>query len=150
MGGRRALGSVGCGEVAALVVAIAVAVVGCASPLARGEREFADGRYPEAKRTLAALEGESRRRGRRAEYALYRGLTLAALGDVAAAKPWLDEARARESACPGRLSPYDARRLEVALDALEPPASAEADAGAGVDADARADAGAAVRSPPPP
>ncbi len=136
MGGSEAL------RAGPLAVGVAIAVAACAGPLARGEREFAQGRYPEAKRTFAALVDPARRGsfGRCVErgdgrdgavYALYRGLTLAALGDVTRAASWLDEARSRQSRCPGALSPDDARRLAVALDAFEPPASAaeEVDAG---------------------
>jgi hypothetical protein len=107
------------GIVAALV---ALSCAGCAEGLARGQRQFDQGRYSDAKRTLQALEPESRRwdRRRRAEYALYRGLTFDALGDAARAMGWLREAQASESSRPGTLSPEDLRRLLVAVDGLGP------------------------------
>ena len=93
-------------------------LVGCAGPLARAETEFAQGRYPEAKRDLEALAAESPswNDAKRAEYALYRGLTYAALGDRDRASVWLREARAIEGAHPGSLSRADARRLTLGVE----------------------------------
>ena len=101
------------------VVALALGAVGCAGPLGEGEAQFRKGRYPEAKQTLAKLEGESRdwADAERAEYALYRGLTFAALGDRGAAAVWLRKATLFEEAHPGALIEDDARRLAVARDA---------------------------------
>jgi hypothetical protein len=96
-----------------------LALAGCAGPLARAEAQFADGQYPAAKQALAALESESRSwdAASRAEYALYRGLTLAALGDSSRGAAWLGDAKVAEDARPGSLSPEDARRLAAALQA---------------------------------
>jgi hypothetical protein len=93
--------------------------VGCAGSLSRAESQFAEGRYPEAKQTLETAEADSRSWNdpRRAEYALYRGLTCAALADREHAVTWLHEARAIEEAHPGSLSPEDARRLKAAFEA---------------------------------
>jgi hypothetical protein len=98
------------------VVAVGFVAVGCAGPLSDGEDAFRKGWYPEAKQTFAGLEGESRSwdDAERAEYALYRGLTLAALGDRGAAAWWLRRAKAVEDAHPGALVDDDARRLAVA------------------------------------
>jgi hypothetical protein len=98
-----------------------VALPACASALAEGESEFKKGRYPEAKQTFAALEQESARYddGKRAEYALYRGLTLGALGDRAQSTLWLREAKALEAAHPGSLSSEDLRRMKAAIDASD-------------------------------
>jgi hypothetical protein len=95
---------------------------GCAGPLAASEAEFRRGDYPAAKDDLAAAEVRARAWAapERAEYALYRGLTLAALGDVLHGLGWLEQARAAEERRPGLLSAEDARRLETALDALGP------------------------------
>ena len=92
------------------------ALAGCAGPLARAEAQFTDGQYPAAKQALAALESESRTwdAASRAEYALYRGLTLAALGDSSRGAAWLRDAKEAEDARPGSLSPEDARRLAAA------------------------------------
>ena len=103
------------------VAAVAiVALAGCAGRLAEGESAFRRGDYPEAKRLLAGLDVSARvgSAERPAEYALYRGLTFAALGDAARADSWLERAKALEEARPGSLSYEDAHRLETALGAL--------------------------------
>jgi hypothetical protein len=89
---------------------------GCGGPLAQGEAQFKAGRYPDAKQSLASIEADAERwpLAARAEYALYRGLTLGALGDTARAARWLEHARSLEAAHPGSLSEDDARRLDVA------------------------------------
>jgi hypothetical protein len=101
----------------------AVLFTGCAGALARGEAQFDNGSYPEAKQTFASLEADSRTWDdrQRAEYALYRGLTLAALGDREHAGPWLRQARAIEEAHPGSLSPENVQRLRVGLEASGAP-----------------------------
>jgi hypothetical protein len=97
---------------------LAVCLAACGGALSEGKCEFEQGNYPQAKQTLAVLENESRTwdDARRAEYALYRGLTLFALADRQRATAWLREAKALEDAHPGALSPADERRLSVALD----------------------------------
>lgn len=89
--------------------------------LSRGESQFEDGRYAEAKQTLSSIEQESRGwdDAKRAEYALFRGLTMTALGDRASASSWLHEAKAIEDAHPHSLSDENARRLKVAVEANE-------------------------------
>jgi hypothetical protein len=106
-----------------LSVSLALFLAACAGPLARGETQFAEGQYPAAEQTLAALEPASHSWGgaARAEYALYRGLTLAALGDWTRGAAWLREAREAEDARPGALSYDDTRRLALALAASVPP-----------------------------
>jgi hypothetical protein len=105
------------------VALVAGVLVACGGPLSEGESQFGKGRYPEAKQTFLGLEGESRTwaDAKRAEYALYRGLTHAALGDRAQAGVWLREAKAIEDAHPGALSHDDGQRLRVGLEANEPP-----------------------------
>ena len=95
---------------------------GCTGPLSRAEAQFVDGAYPDAERALVALQAESRGwpDGKRAEYALYRGLTHAALGDREQAGAWLREAKAIEEADARSLSPDDANRLKIALKNSEP------------------------------
>ncbi|MGH7294122.1 MAG: hypothetical protein ACRELB_04280 [Polyangiaceae bacterium] len=99
----------------------ALVLAGCAGALGRGESQFDEGRYPEAKNTFAALEAESHgwSDAKRAEYALYRGLTLNALGDRDAAGVWLREARAIEDAHPGSLTPDQERRLRLGMGPAE-------------------------------
>jgi|SRR5580698_9525251 hypothetical protein len=95
----------------------------CGGPLAEGESQFKKGQYPQAKQTFASLESQSRSYpdGPRAEYALYRGLTLSALGDRAQAGMWLREAKAIADTNPGSLEHEDALRLKEAIEANEAP-----------------------------
>lgn len=97
--------------------ALAAGVSACGGPLDEGKWLFDAGRYPQAKQELASLEGESASwdGARRAEYALYRGLTYGALGDWARAERWLAIAKAIEDARPRSLSRTDALRLDLAL-----------------------------------
>jgi hypothetical protein len=107
---------------AALAMQAALLVLSaCGGPLAEGESEFREGHYPKAKQVLASIEAESRTYddARRAEYSLYRGLTLAALGDRGQAAVWLREAKAIEDTRPGTLSHEDALRLKAALEGSE-------------------------------
>jgi len=93
----------------------------CGGALAEGRSQFDRGNYPEAKQTFAAAEAESRSwsDARRAEYALYRGLTLGALGDQGHAGLWLREAKAIEDAHPGSLDPQEAQRLHLGLESTQ-------------------------------
>jgi hypothetical protein len=106
-----------------LLVVLLPFLVACRGVLARGEAEFKRARYPSAKQVFASLEEEMRTRdvATRAEYALYRGLTLAALGDRSRAALWLHEAKDLEDQHGGTLRPDDARRLAVAMEANEVP-----------------------------
>ncbi len=108
------------------LVALALIVcplVACGGALAEGKSQFDKGRYPEAKQTFASLEAESRTwdDAHRGQYALYRGLTFASLGDRAQAGLWLREAKAIEDAHPGSLSHEDVQRLRVGLEANDGP-----------------------------
>jgi hypothetical protein len=93
-------------------------LAGCPGPLVRAKGQFVEGRYPDAKQTLLSLEAESRAwsDAERAEYALYRGLTHAALGDREQSGVWLREARAIEDSHPGSLSHEDAQRLKAGVE----------------------------------
>jgi hypothetical protein len=106
------------GALGAAAAAGFAVLTACAGGLGRAEAAFAEGRYPDAQRDLAALETESRgwNDGRRAEYALYRGLTDSALGDRERARLWLREARAIEEAHPGSLSREDRQRLGAGIE----------------------------------
>ncbi len=110
-----------CAAASVVAVAVAVVVFGCGGALGRGESQFDDGRYPEAKNTFAALEAESHTYSdaRRAEYALYRGLTLNALGERDLAGVWLREAKAIEDAHPGSLTREQVQRLRLAMGSSE-------------------------------
>jgi hypothetical protein len=100
-----------------ILLGASLATAGCGGPMADARWLFDAGQYPGAKQLLAGLEGESAAwdTPRRAEYALYRGLTLGALGDWDRAARWLDRARVLEDEQPHTLSRLDALRLEVAL-----------------------------------
>jgi len=97
------------------------ALAACGGALTEGRSQFDKGSYPEAKQTFAAAEADSRSwsDAKRAEYALYRGLTLGALGDKAQAGVWLREARAIEDAHPGSLDPQEAQRLHLGLESSQ-------------------------------
>jgi hypothetical protein len=101
-------------------LALVILLLACGHPLARAESQFAEGRYPDAKQALLSLEAESRTwtDAKRAEYALYRGLTHAALGDREQAGVWLREARAIEDTHAGSLSQEDFQRLQLGVDGI--------------------------------
>jgi hypothetical protein len=107
-------------------VAVVTALAGCAGPLGQGESAFRRGDYPTAKQLFGALQASAREwpPELRAEYALYRGLTWAALGDTVRADRWLARARALEESHPSSLSFDDRCRLEMALDAVDGAGSA--------------------------
>jgi hypothetical protein len=96
-------------------------VAACGSPLADAEAQFSKGQYPAAHQTLLELERDrsSWSDAERAEYALYLGLTLNALGDRGRASLWLRAAKAVEDQHPGSLPGNDARRLAVALESSD-------------------------------
>lgn len=99
----------------------ALSLSACGGALAQGKSEFKDGHYPHAKQIFVSIEAESRGYddAKRAEYALYRGLTLAALGDRAQAGVWLREAKAINDTHPGSLSREDELRLKAGLEGEE-------------------------------
>jgi hypothetical protein len=81
----------------------------------------AKGGTPEAKETLASIDPRRAGERVRARYALYRGLTLVALGDRGRGSAWLREAWALERARRGTLSERDVQRLRLAVEANELP-----------------------------
>jgi hypothetical protein len=93
-------------------------VFACASPLARGRAHFNAAEYPRAKIDFAQAERDyaSMSTRERAEFALYRGLTLGALGDLAGRDAWLQLANEIETKRPGTLSPVDRARLKLGVD----------------------------------
>jgi tetratricopeptide (TPR) repeat protein len=81
------------------------ALASCSGYVKRGSSLYADGRYVEAaevfERTEYRLnEAEPRER---AEYAMYRGMTLLVLGDLRGAQRWLAYAYEVERHTPGSL-----------------------------------------------
>ena len=107
----------------AVLAVVALALVACSGPLGDAEEQFTKGQYPEAHQELLELEVASRSwsDASRAEYALYRGLTLVALGDRGRAREWLREAKALDDLRPGSLRYEDARRLAVAIEVNDVP-----------------------------
>jgi Flp pilus assembly protein TadD len=103
---------------ALLLVFLMSPLVACRGALADGKSQFDLGSYPEAKRTFAEAESDSRNwsEAERARYALYRGLTLGALGDQPRARVWLRQAKAIDDAHPGSLTAEEARRLHLGLE----------------------------------
>jgi hypothetical protein len=110
---------------ASLVFSLAylvVALAGCGGALSDAKSDFKKGRYGEAREELVRIELDTKQwdDGRRAEYALYRGLTHGALGDRQAAGVWLKEAKAIEDAHPGTLADDDRARLRLGLESISP------------------------------
>jgi hypothetical protein len=113
----------------AVVAGIGCCLGACASSVADGvaravalaEGQFRDGRYPEAKETLGSIDPPCAGDGLRARYALYRGLTLVALGDRGRGNAWLREAWALERDHRGTLSERDVQRLRIAVEANDLP-----------------------------
>jgi len=92
----------------------------CSGPLSEGRSEFDKGHYAAARHVLTSMDHPGKWGvPERAEYALYRGLSCGALGDVAHARAFLAEARALEDAYPGSLPAEDDHRLRAALQTYE-------------------------------
>lgn len=89
---------------AALTLALPLAA-GCEGHVRRGSVLYADGRYVEAaevfEQTELRLTEYTPRE--RAEYGLYRGMTLLVLGDLPNARRWLTYAYEVERVAPGAL-----------------------------------------------
>lgn len=105
-----------------VAVALVLAAFGCGSSFGEAKAAFKQGRYAEAKDLLAEDEASqtSWTPKKATEYALYRGLAHAALGDRAEATKWLHRAKAAEDHAPGTLSLDDRTRLELALESMSP------------------------------
>jgi hypothetical protein len=85
--------------------ALAVSMAACTGYVKRGASLYGDGRYIEAaevfERTEDRLRNASSRE--RAEYGLYRGLTLLVLGDLRTSERWMTYAYRVEQRRPGSL-----------------------------------------------
>lgn len=94
------------------VCALALTLSACEGYVRRGSTLYADGRYIEAaevfERTEDRLPVATPRE--KAEYGLYRGMTLLVLGDLDNARRWLGYAYEIERAQPGTLR-HDRRLL---------------------------------------
>lgn len=98
--------------VAAAVVPAVLVLGGCSTYVKHGTALYANGHYIEAaevfERTEYRLHDSSPRQ--RAEYGLYRGMTLLVLGDLNNARRWLAYSYEVERIHPGSLRP-DRRAL---------------------------------------
>jgi hypothetical protein len=105
------------------VCVMALGAVACMTPLASAKADFRATRYGDARVALVGLEAEtvSWSPAQQASYALYRGLTHGALGDPAAAEPWLRRAKKAYDQDPEVFPPDDRVRLKLALEAMDAP-----------------------------
>lgn len=85
--------------------ALILGLVGCSGYVKRGSALYADGRYIEAAEVFERTEGRLTESSpkQRAEYGLYRGMTLLVLGDLKNAHRWLAYSYEVERAFPGVL-----------------------------------------------
>jgi hypothetical protein len=96
-------------RVASLACAIGVAgalvLGGCTSYVKRGTALYADGRYVEAAEAFEQTEYRLQNASpqERADYGLYRGMTLLVLGDLHNSQRWLSYAYQVDRAHPGSL-----------------------------------------------
>lgn len=92
-------------RVSALLAFAFVAAAGCTSYVKRGSALYSEGRYIEAAEVFERTEHRLRRADHRdcAQYALFRGMTLLALGDLRNAERWLTYAYQVNQSRPGSL-----------------------------------------------
>ncbi|UQA59594.1 hypothetical protein [Polyangium aurulentum] len=107
-----------------------LAATGCGGYIGNAQRAYQDGRFLEAAETLGEHEdevGEMPLR-KQADYGLYRGLSLMALGDHDGAAQWLGFTASLEQKRPGTLRSEQLQALEEGLTQLSrvtPPPPAE-------------------------
>jgi hypothetical protein len=94
-------------------------ICGCGGPLDDARAQFDQGHYAIAKQVLNGIDARRTTVPDHATYALYRGLTYGALGDLPRASTWLREARDVVDAHPGALDVDDEHRLRAALQSYE-------------------------------
>lgn len=107
---------------ASMSLSLVLLLAACSGGLSNAKSDFKAGRLDEAKQKLVALEPSIRTWSRddRADYVLYRGLVLHALGDREAAAMWLLEAKSLETTTPGTYSHDDRTRLALAWESVDP------------------------------
>lgn len=93
---------------------LALALPACVHYVQRAGSAYDDGRYLEVAEDLAAHEREVEQLppAERAQYGMYRGLSLLELGELAAAQRWLDYSTDVEKMAPGSLTPFQRAQLE--------------------------------------
>ena len=89
---------------------------GCSTSFGGAVHSYEHAQYPQAMEELRVAETDACRFGRSdaARYALYRGLTHLALGDVAATRRWFARLERAMDVDPALLSADDAARLAAA------------------------------------
>lgn len=99
-------------------VALAMALLGCASTFTSAKDDLRRGDAANARAKLVAIEAEAAQwnDADRAEYALERGVTHLSLGDRNAATVWLTKANEITHSNPRVLSEQNRTRLRVSLD----------------------------------
>ncbi len=87
---------------------------GCASYVQRGSALYGEGHYVEAAEVFERTEHRLSEADNRdsAQYGLYRGLTLLALGDLRSSHRWLSYAYNVERGVPGSLEPRERAMLD--------------------------------------
>jgi hypothetical protein len=88
----------------------------CGGAMGPALTAFEEGRHPDAMQEFRSLEPDSRdwSQGERARYALYRGLTHLACGDVRAADHWLSRAKRTWEHNPGVFDDQERGRMIAA------------------------------------
>lgn len=90
--------------------------IGCSPSIGGAVRAYEHGRYPEALEELLAEEGSIAGRGgtEAVRYALYRGLSHWALGDLRATHFWFERVERAVAADPALITPEETVRLAAA------------------------------------
>ena len=103
------------------VLLVALALASCTHYVRRAESAYDGGRYLEAAEDLAAHEHELPQLPpyHRAQYGVYRGLSLLELGEVEAAQQWLQYSAEVEQQAPGSLAPYQRMQLDRGLSLIK-------------------------------
>jgi hypothetical protein len=102
------------------LLVMAPSLPGCTHYVGRGSDLYYQGRYIEAAHVLEKTEprlGEASVE-ERAEYGLYRGVTLLRLGDLAGAQRWLEYSRQIDARHPDLLRPDERELLQENMLAL--------------------------------
>jgi hypothetical protein len=98
------------------LAAFAFVTQACAPSLGGAVRSYEHARYPEAMDELRAVEVDANHRGASSatRYALYRGLAHLGLGDLRAARFWLERVRQTTLSDPRALSADETGQLASA------------------------------------
>ena len=105
---------------ALMLCVLSALVVACNSKLLQAKSAFHAGNYGDARIALTDLEVASASWSPpdRTVFALYRGMTCQAQGDMECARLWLYRAKSAVDAEPNRLDDGDRARLRLALESL--------------------------------